>query len=70
VAALAEASLSHIWSFPLPEDVAANTVRVEVDGVEVSTGWHFDTAVHAVVFDRLTPGAQVHVTYGLASTCD
>lgn len=69
VAALAEATTAGLWSYPLSAVPDPATLAVEVDGVAVATGWTWDEAGNAVVFDARPDGDEVVVRYSLAGSC-
>ncbi|NVJ22540.1 choice-of-anchor D domain-containing protein [Myxococcus sp. AM011] len=56
-------------NFPLSEIPADSTrIVVEVDGVQVTSGWHYDARTNTIIFDRdaaPAPGSLVEVTYPL-----
>ncbi len=68
-ASLAAASLGRLWTVPLSQPADAATIAVSVDGVPVATGWTYDPAQNAVVFDDLAPGQTVEVSYGVLASC-
>lgn len=68
-ASLAAASLSYAWTFPLSADPVASSIRVELDGVELSGGWRYEAGLNAVVLDAVSPGQQIDVHYALAAEC-
>jgi hypothetical protein len=56
-------------TFPL-SDVPADTsqIVVRVNGVEVTTGWHYDGSINSIVFDvgaAPPPGSYIEVSYPL-----
>lgn len=68
---LAAASLTSIHHYELDQPAHPSSIRVWVDGVEWTTGWHFDAAANEVVFDDAPdPGAQIDVEYGVAVPCN
>jgi hypothetical protein len=62
--ALAVASLTAIDEYLLTQAAEESTVQVFVDGVEWTTGWHFDSTSNSVVFDvPLSGGEDLEITY-------
>lgn len=60
-------------SFELTVRPVPQTVRVRVDGVSVLTGWAYDLAANAVVFDEGSVpvgGSQIEVRYERQPECD
>jgi hypothetical protein len=54
-----------------PEPADGSKIVVRVDGVVVTSGWHYDPSTNSVIFDADAapqPGAVVEITYGLG--CD
>jgi hypothetical protein len=65
-AALADDSLSWPDTFSLSADPIPGTVRVEVDGVRLDTGWTLEIAPPAVRFDSPPePGVELRIRYTL-----
>ena len=71
LAAIAQQAVADIGVFELGQrNPDPNSVRVWVDGVEQFSGWTYDPARNAVVFDPdPTPNSVVDVTYGVAVNC-
>lgn len=55
---LASATLSAIDEFYLTQAAEESTIQVLLDGVEWTTGWHYDAANNSVVFDVEPPAGQ------------
>lgn len=70
VAALASATTAGLWSYPLSGTPDPTTLVVAVDGVAIATGWTWDAAGNAVVFDARPAGGEVVVRYSLAGSCE
>ena len=68
---LAEASVI-LDSYPLDNTAVANSIEVYVNGTQVTSGWHFDEALNAVVFDTNPPeeGDHIRITYSAVAICD
>lgn len=66
---LAEASLDGIYNFELSEDPVESTIRVYVNGVEVTSGWWYDPSANEVRFTELSGGTVV-VKYGVEAECN
>lgn len=69
---LATASVS-VNTFELSHTPAPASVVVTVNGVEVTTGWTYNSATNAVVFDETsapTEGDAVEVDYAGLASCD
>jgi len=70
VAALAAASLEALSVFELSDTPAEGSVTVEVDGAAVETGWAYEAALNAVIFDApVSGGSSVVVRYALLTDC-
>ncbi|MCB9793571.1 MAG: choice-of-anchor D domain-containing protein [Alphaproteobacteria bacterium] len=67
---LAEASLEFAWTFELTQTPVASSIRVEVDGVELTEGWRYEAGVNSVVLDDATQGQDIVVTYSVATECN
>ena len=70
VAALAAASTSFAWTFPLSGEAAEGSITVRVDGVSVADGWRYDEASNAIVFDDRPEGSEVSVSYAVEAICE
>lgn len=67
---LAAASLSSINHFELAQTAAPDSIVVEVNGSEWTSGWHFDQGGNEVIFDTNPPeGADIHIEYGVLVPC-
>lgn len=67
---IAEASLAGLYDFPLSEDAEPSTVRVWVNGVEWTTGWHYDIMNNEVDFESELAGGSVVVKYNETGVCN
>ncbi|MED5374035.1 MAG: choice-of-anchor D domain-containing protein [Myxococcota bacterium] len=65
---IANASLTHRWTFTLSQDAAAGTIVVLVDGVETSA-WSYDAAQNAVLLEEGRDGQSVEVQYSVQTEC-
>jgi hypothetical protein len=71
--ALAENSTADLSSFELTDIPVAETIRVEVDGVTMSTGWTYNPVDNAVEFEPdYIPegGSTVEATYAIPGDCE
>ncbi len=68
---LAEASVIQN-TYALDNEAIEETVVVEVNGTERSSGWYYDEASNSVIFETNAPeeGDSVTVTYAAPATCD
>ena len=60
-------------SFELTQLPVPETIEVQVDGIRTTTGWQYDAATNAVVFDRdhiPAGGSTVEVEYKLMPDCE
>jgi len=51
-----------------PEPADGSQIVVRVDGVQVTTGWRYDSGTRSVIFEADTapqPGSVVEITYSL-----
>ena len=71
LAELAEASVFQD-SYELTHSPVIETIRVEVNGIERSSGWSYDPGSNTVLFsaDVPTEGAEVEISYAGLATCD
>ena len=70
---LAWLSLSWQDTFALSDEPVQETIEVELNGVPVYAGWHYDLVINAVIFDpSYVPdtGDLISVTYNLLGTCE
>jgi hypothetical protein len=50
--------------FPLTETPDTTGITVKINGTDVMSGWHYDAATNAVVFDATpAPGSDIAITY-------
>jgi hypothetical protein len=57
-----------LTQLPVPE-----TIEVQVDGIQTTTGWQYDASINAIVFERdhIPPvGATIEVEYSLMPDCE
>lgn len=68
---LAEASVIQN-TYVLDNQAIEETIVVEINGSESSTGWYYDEASNSVIFDSNAPeeGDSVTITYAAPATCD
>ena len=68
---LAEASVQQD-TFALSHNAYEASIVVMVNGSPRTSGWHYDDATNAVIFDTSPPeeGATVSISYGAPVTCD
>lgn len=68
---LADASVQ-LEEFELTYEPDPDTIVVEVNGTERTSGWHYDEAANSVVFDSNIPegGDTVTVDYSYYASCD
>ena len=68
---LAEASVI-LDSYPLDNQAVENSIEVFVNGNPVTSGWHYDAGLNAVVFDSNPPeeGDHIRITYSAVAICD
>jgi hypothetical protein len=72
VEALADASVT-VFTFELTRNAADSTIVVTVNGREARSGWSYDAATNAVVFEEGSAPAEgdvVVVTYAGLASCD
>jgi len=70
---LAMASLLIQGSYVLTSEANPETVRVWVNGVEVTTGWVYSPERSSIVFDEGSeppPGSDIHVEYEAPFSCE
>ncbi|MCO4770827.1 MAG: choice-of-anchor D domain-containing protein [Deltaproteobacteria bacterium] len=73
LSALAWLSTSINDTFLLTEPALENTIEVNMNGAAVFSGWFFDPALNAVVFDGAyipDEGDELIISYGLAGGCE
>ncbi len=68
---LAEASVL-LDTYGLDNPAVGSTIVVYVNGVEVTSGWHFDEGMNSVVFDTDPPdeGDHIRIVYSTIAQCD
>lgn len=60
-------------TFPLSEPAIEDTIEVQMNGAYVPTGWFYDPALNAVIFDGgLIPdeGDDLRINYGIQAVCE
>ena len=67
--ALADASLDWLYDLSLSQAPVEESITVTVDGQSTQSGWRYDAALNAVIFDALPESATVEVTYQVLGTC-
>jgi hypothetical protein len=66
---LAVASLTAVDEYPLSQTPEESSIQVFVDGVEWTTGWHYDITTNSVVFDTsLSGGEDLEITFVLTGS--
>jgi hypothetical protein len=65
---IAEQSLGPQRSFPLSAPADPGSIEVHLDGTALSSGWNYDAATNAIVFDT-EPAAGAHVEVFYRRTC-
>jgi len=65
---VADKAFSPQSRFPLSAQADPGAITVTVDGVVLTSGWHYDAATNSIVFDQ-TPAAGAHITVQYRISC-